>query len=127
MNRERGANRDPSVSRRVGSRFRRRLTPAELRSIVMAADAPPGTAVEAAFRTLWDLLLTEAEGVSFADAVERGLRFHPDDYAIPAAQAASLIDLLNQVAGALRGSERSVAMAWLELGPATYDDSDERR
>jgi hypothetical protein len=129
MSRDEAAHPEPPPARRRDLRFRRPLTAAELRSVeAAAAAASPGGAVEAVFRALWDGLLNAAEGVSFAEAAERGLRFHPDDYAIPASQAEHLLGVLNRASEAFGSGERSVSMSWLALGPATYDDElDERR
>ena len=106
----------------VGTRFRRPLTEQELDKIAEIAKWPGETGgLAATFRAIWDVLLGEAEGVTYAEASERGLKFNVAEYAIPESQRGVLLDLLHEVRGPAV-KESSVAMLWLDRGPATYPD-----
>ena len=107
----------------IGYRFRRPLTPAELDAIMAAARASrqkrwtgrslPGDV---------DILLGEAEGMTMAEASERGLRFHPTEYAIPESQADVLLAIWRRHRGPHYLKDSVVGMLWINMGPGTYPD-----
>lgn len=99
-------------------RFRRALTARELSAIEQAMRQEGGAA---GFKALWSVILTEAEGVTWEEAVARGLRFRPADYAIPSAQADQLLTLMTTHRGP---SDKPInaSMTWLNEGPASFED-----
>ena len=101
----------------VGSRFRRALTAQEMSEITHVMVTEGGAA---GFREMWSRILLEAEGVTWAEAVERGLKFHPSDYALPTAQAVDLRALMTVHRGR-DDTEVNVSMTWFNDGPASYE------
>jgi hypothetical protein len=103
--------------RALGHRFRRPLTEDEFEQITAAAKTG---GLNRAVRATWDILLRYAEGVSYDEAVERGLKFYPREYAIPQTQH----DRLNEIWTQHRGSASAadVAFAFFSGGPASYPD-----
>lgn len=95
----------------------RRLSDAEMAELIaLARQGRKGPA--AALDALWELILHEAEGLSLAEAAERG--FYVSDYAIPADQAVMIRDAMVQ---RRRLPPRVVAGFWAmwgNLGPADY-------
>ena len=69
---------------------------------------------------LWDVILGEAEGLTWDEAIEQGQRFEPGRYAIPAQQADAVRQALQEHGADLHNAPYAVAMAWLDIGPATY-------
>lgn len=60
----------------TGRRFRRALSTSEMAEIERVIRSEGGAA---GFRAIWSLILSEAEGVTWDDAVELGLKFHPSE------------------------------------------------
>lgn len=109
----------------VGSRFRRPLTDDELERIRSARSSSRDDTDAAfiAFVALWDILLGEAEGLTFADArahtAATGERFDIRSYAVPYEQSATIFEILH---GDLTGrSSKWVGVLWVDLGPAGYE------
>ena len=98
-------------------RFQRRLTDAEL-ATVLAASRQGG--VNAGMPALWDVILGEAEGVTWNEAIEQGQQFEPGHYAIPVHQADTVRQALEHSGAGLLKVSDTIALAWLDLGPATY-------
>lgn len=103
----------------LGSRFRRPLTDRELDSVRTAArrDGPADGLHE-----LWTLILRDAEGVTWDEAVDRGLKFTPSDYAIPYEQARDVLETLKE--NQPRSLRVGVSVEWLNIGPASYEPTD---
>lgn len=101
----------------TGYRFRRPLSGEEMREVErrMRSDG-----AAAGFRALWDVILLEAEGVTWDDAVAQGLKFYPGDFAIPLAQANELQTLMTKYRGR-NDKPMNVSMTWLNNGPASYE------
>lgn len=109
----------------IGTRFRRPLTDEELEQIRSArvSDTDDGGAAFNAFTKLWDILLGEAEGLSFAEAeahtAETGERFDIRSYAVPHAQSETIFAILH---GDLTGHDsKRLGILWVDLGPASYE------
>lgn len=98
-------------------RFCRPLTETELAAVIDEAGA---RGVLAALQALWDLILEDAEGISWAQAVASGRVFDPGDYAIPRAQAGEIQRAMRRHGAAL-SRRPDVGMVWLDRGPALYD------
>lgn len=98
-------------------RFHRPLTEAEL-ATVLAASREGGVA--SGIRALWDVILREAEGMTWKEAVAQGQQFEPGRYAIPTEQPVAVRQALEQHGADFVKVETAVAMAWLDVGPATY-------
>ena len=98
-------------------RFHRPLTHAEL-AAVLAASRKGG--VSAGIPALWDVILLEAEGMTWNEAIEQGQRFEPGRYAIPAEQAEAVRRALERHGADFVKVEAAVALAWLDVGPATF-------
>ena len=80
---------------------------------------------DAGFTALWDVILTEAEGLTMAEAAERDGKYAVRDYAIPAVQDKQLQRLLSvspSRRNRKRWDRRTTSMHFLFYGPATYDD-----
>lgn len=108
---------NPSTPGRRAHRFHRPLTDAEL-AAVLASCRDGG--VTTGMPALWDVILGEAEGVTWDEATEQGQRYEPGRYAIPAQQADAVRKALQQHSAGVRNAAYAVAMAWLDIGPATY-------
>lgn len=106
-----------STPERPPHRFHRALTGPELEA-VFSACLEGG--VDRGMPVLWDILLQEAEGTTWADATTAGRRFEPGDYAIPSSQATAVKAALGQYHGLGGSGHPSVLMLWLSIGPATY-------
>lgn len=98
----------------------RRLTDDEMLELTTiarhGADGPPS-----ALRTLWDLILRDAEGVSLAEASSAGVqgRWSVADYQIAADQAQALRHAM--VAGRQRRTVYAIRMMWLNESPGEYE------
>lgn len=108
---------------RVGWKFHRALTDEELAAVKARIDAEGGAA---GFRAMWDVLLTEADGVSYEQAVLAGVRVEPAAYAIPLAQAELLTGWMQKARRGRGGASASrwhqqVTWTWFQLGPASFD------
>jgi hypothetical protein len=104
-----------------GARFKRPLTDAELAKVLAPLARPRGAKPPAeALIALWDIILADAEGTTYAAAHAAKLNLRPNHYAIPATQAAEITDAMMQ--GRTPRVRASVRIAWLDQGPATYDD-----
>jgi hypothetical protein len=101
----------------AGYRFRRPLSAEEMTEVERVMRSNGGAA---GFRALWDVILSEAEGVTWDDAVERRLKFRPGDYAVPLAQANELLALMTKHRGR-NDKPISVSMTWLSDGPTSYE------
>ena len=113
----------PSSHRGVGFRFRRPLTDVELDAIIDAAKRPgKDGGLDGAFRATWDILLTEAEGVTMAEATEQGLKFLPAEYAIPESQREVLLGIWLRHRGPRYRKQSAVGMLWMNMGPGSYPD-----
>ncbi|WP_435771382.1 hypothetical protein [Nocardioides sp. SYSU DS0651] len=73
---------------------------------------------DAAFDATWDVILGEAEGMTTAEASERGLRLDPSAYAIPEGQARVVQGIWHRHRG-----HTGPSFLWLQMGPATYADA----
>lgn len=113
-----------SDSRPTGTKFRRPLTSAEMARIEAAvrSGGPAEQGPAAGLMKMWDIILGEAEGLTYAVAVASGQGLHPRDYAIPREQAEQLVAMLKGT----RSSrvQRSVGLTWRLDGPASYDPED---
>ncbi len=101
----------------TGYRFRRSLSAEEMLEVERLVRSDGAAA---GFRALWDVILSESEGVMWDDAVAQGLMFDPGDYAIPLAQADELQALMTKHR-ARNEKPINVSMTWLNTGPATYE------
>lgn len=113
-------------TRQVGSRFRRPLSAEEMGQVLAAlrSGGRDQHGPAAAMVALWDIILTEAEGTTFAAAMAAQCGYHPNDYAIPRWQARELIA---EMARGRRAQVRhGVRLAWNNSGPAVYDDDTDR-
>lgn len=98
----------------------RRLTDDEMNMLVrLARDGRkgPGRAMEA----LWDLILREAEGISYAEAKDTGLVFAVQNCAIPSDQSQALYAAFVKGRRLARREVAGIGMLWLNLSPADYD------
>jgi hypothetical protein len=98
----------------------RRLTDDEMTMLVrLARDGRtgPGRAMVA----LWDLILRDAEGISYEDAAATGCVFAVQNYAIAADQSAALHDAVMKRRRLNRRELTGFGMLWLNLSPAEYD------
>jgi len=108
----------------VGHRFRRPLTDAELDAIAAAAKRRGKSGgLNGAFRATWDILLGDAEGMTMDEATERGLRFHPAEYANPQSQSEVLLEIWLRHRGPHRKAS-AVGMLWMDMGPGSYPDDE---
>ncbi len=57
-----------------------------------------------------------------AEAAERGLRFHPAEYAIPESQSEALLGIWRRYRGPAHRKESEVGRLWLDMGPGSYPD-----
>ena len=106
--------------RGVGFRFRRSLTDEELERIRSAAKRPGRNGgLDAAFRATWDILLGEAEGMTMAQAVDRGLKFHPLEYALPEHQAQQVLSIWVRHRGPRYRIASAASLLWMSMGPAS--------
>ena len=121
---------DPSAHRGIGYRFRRPLTDAELETITSAAKRRgKDGGLDGAFRATWDILLGEAEGLTMDEAIERGLKFHPAEYAIPESQSETLLGIWLRHRGPRYPQGVCCRVLVAKHGPGTYpdDNSDSTR
>ena len=115
----------PQTSRGTGFRFRRPLTDEELETIKAAAKRrTKDGGLDGAFRATWDILLGEAEGMTMAEATERGLTFFPAEYAIPHSQSEIVLGIWRRYRGPRYHKESVVGMLWMDMGPGSYPDED---
>lgn len=109
---------------RLGSRFRRALTDDELKRIDdairtgFAGEGGPAAGI----RAMWDIILRDAEGVSWGEQSVPERRYDVRDYAIPARQEQAILARLYR--GQSRGVRNSIGFAWLDVGPAVFDDDE---
>lgn len=96
-------------------RFRRRLTEAEMAELQGLAREPVSC-----FMALWNIILGEAEGTTWERATENRQRFDVSRYAIPRDQEAQLQAWLCHRQPKHRRLQ--VMMAFLDIGPATYQE-----
>jgi hypothetical protein len=112
-----------SEPRTVKRRFKRPLTDDELGRIEQAlrtgGGGPHGPA--AALVALWDVILQDAEGCTYAQANAEDRGFRPNDYAIPKAQADALLALMKGTRS--KRVRNSVSMTWHNRGPASYNEA----
>lgn len=104
----------------LGRRFHRALTEAELERITATTKR---SGPEAGIIELWDILLTAAEGISFAEARTLGRQFNVRDYAIPEQQETQLLAIYRRHRKQV--SRSSIDITWLGIGPATYDEKND--
>lgn len=107
-----------------GSRFRRALTQDELDRI---GDTAKKSGSKAGFDALWDIILLDAEGVTFTEAADEGRKFSVRDYAIPDHQDKQIQQMLSvprSRSNRKRWSRRDTAMGFLFYGPAVYGTDD---
>lgn len=107
----------PTTPGQGAYRFHRPLTDAEL-AAVLEASGEGG--VDSGIPALWDVILREAEGMTWDEAIEQGQRFEPGRYAIPAQQAEAVRHALAQHGADFIKVDTAVAMVWLDVGPASY-------
>ena len=106
---------------RTGARFRRPLTRAELARVLAPLAASTGHEPPArSLVALWDVILADAEGTTYAVAHASNLGLRPNDYAIPSHQADEILQAMMD--GRRARVRASIRLAWLDKGPATYDD-----
>lgn len=105
-----------SGDNKVGSRFNRALTNDEVAMVLdtLRASGPP-----AAFIKMWDIILLEAEGMTWEEAITRDLEFHVRDYAIPTAQQDRLRAAM--LLRRRRAMRRKIHWSWFQFGPAFSD------
>ena len=116
---------DPSAPspRGIGFRFRRPLTEDEFERITAAAmQRGRSGGLDGAFRATWDILLGDAEGLTMQEASDRGLRFHPAEYAIPESQSDRLLGIWRKHRGPRYPRESAAGMLWMSMGPGSYPD-----
>lgn len=92
-------------------RFQRELTEGEMEQILGAAGRKP----DAVLVALWDVILREAEGMSWKDACDRDQKYHVSEYAIPAHQATRIQAALGPKS----------TMLWFNVGPASFGNGDD--
>lgn len=100
----------------------RRLTAAEMAHLGALAGTGrrgPARCIEA----LWDLILTEAEGVTAPEAAERPGGYRVQDYALPTDQGLQVRAMM------ITGSEwerRQHHLMWFAQSPCDYDPGESR-
>src|SRR5690242_21813798 len=102
----------------LGRKFHRELTDAELERITATTKR---SGPEAVIIELWDILLTAVEGISYAEARTLGRQFNVRDYAIPEQQEDDLLAIYRRHRKQV--SKTAIDLTWLDIGPATYDES----
>lgn len=113
-----------SDTRPIGTRFKRPLTDDELAKVehALRTGGPGQHGPAKAMVALWDIILGEAEGCTYAVATATDRGYHPNDYAIPRRQANELVKLMQ---GTRRAQVRhGVTLAWRNTGPASYDEDE---
>jgi hypothetical protein len=99
------------------------LTDAEMATVLERVEAEGGAA---GFITMWDVILTEAEGVTYAEAVEQDTKFDVFAYAIPYEQSEQLTAAMRRARKRRHGASparwrQQVTWTWFQIGPATFD------
>jgi hypothetical protein len=106
---------EPPPRREIGHRFRRPLTAAELETIAATARRPGGNGgLDGAFRAIWDIILSDADGMTMAEAAERALKFHP-------------ADIWHRHRGPRYPKQEAADLRWFNIGPASYPDCEAER
>lgn len=111
---------DPNPKPNPGGPYRmRRLTGDEMDHLcALARQGRTGPA--AALRQLWDLILRDAEGVSYDEAADQPGKFSVDDYAIDQDQLKRLHEAMLVRRRLNRRDLNLVAMLWLDQSPPGY-------